>query len=445
MPDETKPAAGFPDPQKNNDEVARKLAEQDQAGRSNTPDPLAMKDAGEALDALAQAAQKDHDAPEAKPDEVVTPAPDPAAQKAAEEAAAKATAEAAARAEESKKADELFKDAPQLPQNASTKSVEAFASIKIRASQEISKLSQELAKVQSRVKEFEDKSKTPAPELEAKEKELTELRQRLAKFEVDLDPKFQEFDKKANDAREIVYGLLKESPVVTDALIEQIKKYGGPDKTNLSKLFEAMKDPSLQKMVETKLLDIKTANMERERAVKSTKDNVQEWLKEKANAGEAEKKTRADAVRKDLNGFLGNLDWFKERQPTDKATDAEKKEIEEHNSTIKQYRTELEAAVGDESPRMKAILLTGLAQLTNLQKVHDKTVSELATAKKELADAQALVAKVKASSTNRLRESAAPTDGKLPEKRPDPFNTHAVDALDTLAKSVMEQRRAAGK
>jgi hypothetical protein len=127
-----------------------------------------------------------------------------------------------------------------------------------------------LEKTRAEIAELKKKTGSPAPELEARDKEITSLKERLAKFDVELDPKFKEFDKKAEDARELVYQLLKESPVVNDAIIKQIKEYGGPDKTNLSKLFEAMKDPSLQKMVETKILDIKTANLERDRAVKAT-------------------------------------------------------------------------------------------------------------------------------------------------------------------------------
>lgn len=450
MPDNT-----FPDANKNNDEVARKLAEQDQAGRSTVADQKGIADASDALDALLKKAEADAKAkegtqtPPAQTPPAQTPPADDAAAKAAAEAAAKAAAEKKAaddaRAADLAKADDIFKDVPALPQNASPKSVESFATVKIKAAQEISKLNAELEKARTQVAEFEKRSKQPAPELEAKEKELTDLRAKLAKLDVTMDPKFTEFDKKAGDARELVYSLLKESPVVNQAIIDEIKKFGGPEKTNLSKLFEAMKDPALQKMVETKILDIKTANIEKERAVKATQDNVTEWMKERSKASSLEKEQRTASTRTELNGMLESLDWFKDQKPGDKATDAEKATIEASNKLVNSVRGELLAALEDDSPRMKAILLTGIAQLTRLQNVHEALKTEHEATKKQLTDAQALIEKIKQSSTSRLRESAAPVDGKLPQQKANIFTTPTTDALDTLAKQVTEAKRAAGQ
>jgi hypothetical protein len=99
--------------------------------------------------------------------------------------------------------------------------------------------------------------------LEAANKELADLRAWRAKLDVDADPKFKEFDSRMEKSRDTIYELLKENPLVTQKTIDQIKSYGGPDKSDLSKLFEAMKDPTLQRMVENKILDIKTAHIER--------------------------------------------------------------------------------------------------------------------------------------------------------------------------------------
>jgi hypothetical protein len=85
-----------------------------------------------------------------------------------------------------------------------------------------------------------------------------------------------------------------------------------------------------------------------------------------------------------------------------------------------------------------------LVQLTRLQKIHDNTVAENAQLKKDLTEAKALVDRIKASSTSRLRESAAPVDGKLPIKPTNIFNTNAGDALDAIAQQVSDARRAAG-
>jgi hypothetical protein len=419
-----------------NAEVARKLAEQDQAGRSNVPDAAGIEAAGSALDKhfkeMEEAAAKaaaEQAAPEIKPEPT-------AAEKeaAAKEAADKAAAEAA-RAEQTKKADDLFKDVPSLPPNASTKSVEAFSTVKLKA---------ELEAAKKQSQELEQRTKTPPPELEAANKELADLRAWRAKLDVDADPKFKDFDARMEKSRETIYELLKESPLVTQTTIDQIKKYGGPDKSDLSKLFEAMKDPTLTRMVENKILDIKTAHIEKDQAIKATKGNVQQWMEEQKKAKESEVTTRVATTKQELEGFLGGLEWFKEKAIDDKATAEEKAATAADNALTKQLRSELEAAVGDDSPRTKAILLTGLVQLTRLQKVHEGTLAKLTAAEKTLAEKEAFIAKIKASSTSRLRESGAPVDGKLPQVRQDIFNTPATSALDALAATITEQRRAQG-
>jgi hypothetical protein len=453
MPDDIKPnpLSGGTAPANanaNNDDVARKLAAQDQAGRSNSPDAAGIEEAGSALDKhfqeMEEAAKKAAETPNEPEVKPAPKEPTPEERAAAEKEAADKAAATAAAEEQRKKADDLFKDAPALPQNASPKAVEAFATVKLQAAQKISKLQQELEAAKKAAQELEQKTKTPPPELEAANQELADLRAWRAKLDVEADPKFKDFDTKMDKARDTIYELLKESPIVSQKVIDQIKSFGGPDKSDLSKLFEAMKDPTLQRMVENKILDIKTAHIEKEQAVKATKGNVQQWMEEQKKAKEAESTTRVETTKKELDGFLGGLEWFRERTPDAKATEAEKKQITEDNALTKQLREELNAAVGDDSPRTKAILLTGLVQLTRLQKVHEGTLAKLATTEKELTEAKAFVEKIKASSTSRLRESAAPVDGKLPQPKADIFNTPATSALDALAAQITEQRRAQG-
>src|SRR5688572_16848095 len=119
----------------NNEEVIRKQAAQDAAGRSTTLSPEDLNDSMSALDRLAEAQSKEKEViPEAGAvtPETKTPEEIAAAAKAAEEAAKKAADEAAARTAELAKADEtFFKDSPKLPPNASPKSSESFNSIKL--------------------------------------------------------------------------------------------------------------------------------------------------------------------------------------------------------------------------------------------------------------------------------------------------------------------------
>src|ERR1700675_3531167 len=111
MAEEIKAPTGFADPAKNNAEVAQKLAAQDiMATPTNASDITG--DSGDALDNLAaQVTEKVEPAP------AVTPVQTPEEKSAAEKLAADAAAKAAADAEHAKRADVLFKDAPQLAPN----------------------------------------------------------------------------------------------------------------------------------------------------------------------------------------------------------------------------------------------------------------------------------------------------------------------------------------
>lgn len=439
------------DTKTNNDKVASQLLrDQDMAP---VADPLAI----ESLDALAAAKSKENEdaakkaaeaAPvvEPKEGEVVpktedqTPAPDPAA----EEAAKKAAAEKEAREAELKKAEDLFKDTPALPPNASPKSSEAFASVKIKAAQEISRLQAELEAAKKTAQEVTSKAGQPTPEQLAKEKELEELRQWRAKLDVDFDPKFKQFDQTVSKAQEFIYAQLRKSPVVTEETIEQIKKYGGPDKCNLSKLFEAIADPTLQRIVEGQIGEIAKTRYEKDQAVVGAKSNIAEYLKNRDKEISEAIGGHQKATAAELQTLTGALDWFAEKAPDAKADEAAKKEIEEHNKFVTELRGQVQAALGDDSPRMRATLITGVAQLFNLQRVHAKTVAELESTKKSLADVTARWEKVKASGRSRLPESSAlPGAAPAPKKTAD-VNLRPQDALDAIAKQIMDERARAG-
>ena len=101
--------------------------------------------------------------------------------------------------------------------------------------------------------------------------------------------------------------------------------------------------------------------------------------------------------------------------------------------------------MSDDSPQMRAILVTGMAQLFRLQREHAGVAAERDSLKKELADARGKFDKVKQAGLSRLRESGAPQSGAMPAAKPmNQFTTPATDALDALARQVTEERAAKG-
>jgi hypothetical protein len=425
---EVKPAAPAAYPAAHNAQIAQQVKSQDIMGQST-----ATGEFGEATDAL------DKLAAQVKPAEAVpAPKPDvaPAAKPAAPAPDAAEIAQAAENEKHLKRAGELFKDSPALPPNASPKSAEAFSSIKIRAAQEISARDQ---KIEEMVKQIED-AKKPAPEQLQREKELEEHRQWRLKMDVDFDPKFKEFDKSIGQQREFIYAQLAKSPAVTPEVIEQIKKIGGPDKVNLSKLFEAIKDPTLQRLVESKVADIEMAKYNKEQAVTAAKGNLSKYLEERQQQLAQETSAARHTTVSSLEGMLGKLDWFSERKLEASADETAKKEAEEHNKFLTDLKGQLSAAVQDETPEMRAILLTGMAQLFHLQRRVPALEARAAAAEKELGEVKVKWDAVRNSSRSRLQESQAPAGGIPAQKTGTNFNERASDALDNIARQVMEQR-----
>jgi len=446
---ETKTGEGFPDPAANNAEVAAKLAAQ---GQIKVPDATDLVEPAEALDKLAkekfEKATADEEAAKKKAED------DAAAKKAAEEAAndpkKKAEADEAKKraddeaqkvADAAKKADDMFKDSPGLPAGASPKSTEAFSAIKIKAAQEISARDQKLEELTKQLTELKAKLEQGDP---ATQKELDELREWRAKLDVDADPRFKEFDKQVSASQEFIYAQLRKSPVITDEVIAEIKKHGGPEFVNMAKIFDAIKDPTLQRIVESRIADIEQTKFNREEAIKATKANIGKYLEERQQSFAQAATAHNTATKKIVDELQTKLEWFKEQPIDDKADEPTRAAIKAQNEFVVQTRKNLEEAMKDDSPEMRGIMLVSMAQLFQLQRVHSalKAAHEKQDARvKELTEK---IEKLKSASVNRMRDSGAPPSGQLPvEKKETDFTKPATQALDEIAKDMMEKRRAA--
>lgn len=443
MPDEIEnPLEQVANNAEKNADVAAKLANQDQTLK-NTP-AEALADTSDALDALVttkasekkaaagklddKPADKVDDKPAVKPDDSkppVTAAPDPVVEA------------------HKKRADELFKDSPSLPSNASPKSTEAFSSVKIRAAQEISTREAEIDKLKKEKAELEAKLKDPIPSEVTKE--LEDHRTWRAKLDIETDPKFKVFDKTVADAHEFIYAQLRKSPAVTTEVIDKIKSHGGPENVQLEKIFEAVKDPTIQRLVESKITDIEMAKFAKEQAIKSAKENVNQYLTERQKAWEQAATAHNTATKTELDKLINQVEWMKEKPLT--GNDDEKKTAESHNALIKQIQEGLAEGLNDDTPEMRAIMLAGMANLIYLQKLRESEKVAMKAeqdaheaTKKALAEATASLEKLKKASTSRLRESAAPPGGKLPETKKDFDFRKPGDALDDIAKQIVEER-----
>lgn len=439
MADDIKPKEGFADPAANTADVKQKL--EAQGPETGGAKPADLQNSSDALDELAKNLvekkdkEKVEDAP-ADPAAPVVPAvvPDP------QEVEAKAKAEAE-RAEALKKSEALFKDSPGLPPGASPKSSEAFAAVKIRAAQEISAREKELDETKAKLKAAEEKlAAGPDPEVT---QELEDHRTWRAKLDVDADPKFKEFDKQVASSQEFIYSQLLKSPAITKETIKQIKELGGPEMVNLEKIFAAVKDPTLQRIIESKIADIEMAKFNKEQAIKTAKENITGYVAERQKAFEAGATAHNTATQKEFSNLTGKLTWYAEKPVDPKADEPTRKAAAEHNEFVSETKAQLEAAFQDDTPQMRALLLVGMAKLLYLQRVRAGEKGQIDALTKDLADRDAKIAKfANAAGAGRLRESAAPQGGAPadPKTKDIDVTTTSTEALDILRKQVVEER-----
>jgi hypothetical protein len=438
------------DPTAHNAAVAATQATQDAAGHSVAGKPSDFAPVASALDELAAAKQKEIEAAAAAaPASTVVPAVTPAAtpvetqvtppaktpeELAAEaEVKAKADAVAAESAAATQRAADVFKDVPQLPQNSAPKAAEAWNALKERAAKEILDREAKIAELTRQNTELTTRVSTPTTQQLEAEKQMKELSEWRAKLDLKFDPRFTGFDKQVSDIHDFVYAQLrKRADVVGENVIDEIKKFGGPENCNLEALFTKLKDPVLQRIVESKMSDALMLSHNKEQAMKDTEANMAEYMRQRQEFFTNAQTSHTAATRQNLDPMLHGLDWFKNPKEADKPA-------------LEKLKGELASALQDDSPQMRAILLTGYANMCHLQDVTKSQAAELTTVKAQLAEAQDLLNRVKGSSTSRLRESgASPNAQPAAPPKQNEFTTRPADALDALAAQVMATRVAKG-
>jgi len=325
-------------------------------------------------------------------------------------------------------------DAIQAPTNLKPKAAEAFDNVKRLAKEKVTALQSERDELEKKYKELSEKSGRLDPKVEAELKELREFRRKL---DVEADPEFQKYDVESTTQAESIYGKLL-SVGVPGHTVEKIKSMGGVFKVQWDPILEKL--PSAAKrFIEVKLTQLEDLKEKKQAAVAAAKKNSEEFLQNRAAATETTKKEFRNDASKTLDTMLPKLDWFGEKKPTDKSTDAEKSSIVEHNKFLTETKEAIKEAMEDDSPEMRAFLAVGLAQLMKLRVDYSSATSshksEVEKLRTELDAANKLLERVKKGSTNRLRESpATTTEASTPGAGT--ISERPGDALDRLRAEV---------
>lgn len=328
-------------------------------------------------------------------------------------------------------------DRVELPTGVKPKTAESFAMLKVLAREKISAVKTELKTLQDEVVTLRSKATEGLPkEIESELKNLREFR---AKIDIDGDPEFLEFDKQMTANTEGIYERLKAAGF-TDENLKQIKDLGGPDKVDWEPLKDKMPQ-QLRRFVEAKLVENEGLADNKSRAIKEAKEHAAEYLASKSEETTKQKQFSLQQVETGIAELLPALDWMNDLQPKADATAADKASIVAHNALVKECREFLDDAKKDESPQMRALLAVGYTQLlkvradyASLKATKQAEVDKLTT---ELKEANGLLARIKNSSTTRLRDTPASQDNPPTAKNPNDINTPPGDALDAHYKEAM--------
>lgn len=347
-----------------------------------------------------------------------------------EEEKAKAEAEAKAKAEAEAAKDDF--DKVELPPYTKPKTGEAFDTVKKLAREKITALEKSQEELRAKLKALEEKGTGKLDP--AIEKELAELRKFRSQIDVEADPVFQDYDKKAKNNVEAIFAKLAELNTPKEAL-DKIREIGVENVE-----WESVKMPShLRRFIESKL----AANMElsdsKKAAIAEAKKNAEEYLKTRQASFERKLSDEAKSVEAEIVTLAKEFSWMSTKEAKSGATPEELAAIEAHNKIANDIGQMMTEAANDHSPRMRALLAIGTAQFVALRDEHARfkkeTEAKIAALSKERDDAKALVEKIKNNSTTRLRETPAtkPSGGDKPV---DPLNERASDALDRHAREA---------
>jgi predicted lactoylglutathione lyase len=439
MADETnKPAGGEVRPDQileNNAGVKAALEAQDINGKSTAAgdNEDIFGNAGDSLDKLRDEAVKK--AEDEEP--VVQPKAD-----AVKPAAGEPKVEEGQPATEPKK--DIFEDV-HLPPGARPKSAEAFGQIKARAAQEISAREQQIEDLKKQVAERDEKLKSPVPaETEAELKNLREFR---AKFDIEVDPKFKEFDAQVTKSEEFIYSLIGQNANLPKDTVELIKKHGGPANVKMEKIFEAMQDPQTAEIIKSQMSAAALAKFNKDQAIASAKKNVAGYIEERRKVAEQSATGHNEETRKEFDAITPKLPWFKKISPDAKASEPDKKAAEAHNAFVDDISGQVNAAMSDDSPHMRGVLLAGMAQLLFLQPRFQHIKEQNEGLKKQVEELSGKLEKFKGASVSRLDKSAAAKAGASDikvEAQQDVFSIKAADSLDTIRNSILAEKARTG-
>ncbi len=416
------------DSQETSDALTKLLQEATGEGNPGGDDAEAKAAAEKKAAEDKAAAEKKAAEDKAAADAAAAGGDDAEAKAAAEKKAAedKAAAEKKAAAAPNDDLDKI-----ELPPYTKPKAAEAFATVKTLAKQQIAAARKEAEELKVKLAETEKKVSDTGKVSPEVEKELKELREFRQKLDVEADPAFKEWDAKVKANEEGIYKKLIEAGLGKD-VVEKIKGFGGPTEVDWEALNAKIPAP-IRRYIEGKLFENETLAENKTLALAKAKENAGEYLKTRSEAFGAQTTEFTKTTLAEFNAIAPRIEWLMEKKAPANATKEQLAEIETHNAFIAKVQPDLKAAIEDNSPQTKAVLVLGFAQLLKQRAENAALVAshkaEVEKLNAELAEKVKLIEGIKKSSTSRL--SSAPPPGQTTKAKVD-INETASEALDRL-------------
>lgn len=402
--------------------------------------PAIDEEASAALDSILKEISTDSQdtegTAETTPEPVAEEKPEePKSETVTEPIAKQVKSEEPAAAEEPPKVEGDEFDRVQLPPYTKPKSAEAFAEVKAIARQRISALEKELSELREKAKQGEELLKNGlTPEQKA---ELEELRTFRLQMDVEADPAWKEFNSQIEQNDELIYRKLRDSGASEEQLT-RIKELGGPNEVDWDSISDRLPS-SVKRFIDAKLVENEDLEAKKTLSKENAKKNAADYLKSRESSFRS-------SVESEFKSIVPSMPWMKEKPVT--GTDAEKAAAQAHNKLMAEINMNVQEAMSDDSPKMKALLVAGFAQFlktrfeasalkAELDALKSNTQKELGALKTSLKEKEEFISKMKKASTSRIGGSA-PSEPRAPAKSD--LNISPEEHLDKLFAEVQNTR-----
>lgn len=299
-------------------------------------------------------------------------------------------------------------DTVQLGPHARPATAESFAKLKQIARDEVKRREEQIAELQRKAAEIEEKLKlAPAPEALT---ELEDLRRWRESVAVEADPVFaRKFDEPIAKIDEAIFSKLKEHGA-TDEIIAEIKKLGGIENVDIEGL---TKDPRIRRFIEAKIVQKEELIEQRKQAASAGQENRQKWLAEERARRQSEEANAATQRAALFDGMVSRFDSFRPLDVPKDADEATRRQIEAANKYVADQIATARSLVSMElGPQQQAELAIGFALAHLYQSEKEGLVREVTAKDKQIADLQKKIDAFEAASRTLRTERTVVTPPK---------------------------------